>query len=350
MSIFGNRLIIARKMAGLSLQGLADKLDGIISRQALHKYELNQTLPNSQTLIALSRALNVPVDFFFAEPDVQVQLQGVEFRKRKRLAAADEAAVVEQCTEALNRYLTLEEIMQDSKPAEAFSFDRTIETPEDAEEAAQRLRLEWELGTDPIPSVVAMLEDKGYKVVELSADGDFDGLKAFGGSARVIGINGQHDICRKRFTALHELAHHILHFPTDMPGDVEERLCHAFSGAVLFPKEQALEAMHPQRFHFYLPELVMLKEYWGISIAAIFARARNLGIVSDHVFAKLNQGYRVRQYHKGEPGTYGGSEKPMRFRQLLYRGLAEEIISINQAATLSQKTVGELRNELDQLA
>jgi Zn-dependent peptidase ImmA (M78 family) len=184
----------------------------------------------------------------------------------------------------------------------------------------------------------------------LDADDDFDGLKAFGGSARVIGINVQHDICRKRFTALHELAHHVLHFPADMPEDVEERLCHRFSGAVLFPKEQALEAMHPQRFHFYLPELVMLKEYWGISIAAIFARAKNLGIINDPVFGKLNQGYRSRHYHKGEPGNYGGSEKPMRFRQLLYRGLAEEIISINQAASLCQKTVGELRNELDQLA
>ncbi len=62
-------------------------------------------------------------------------------------------------------------------------------------------------------------------------------------------------------------------------------------GAVLLPGEQAREAMNEQRFHFYLPELTLLKEYWGISIAAMFARAKNLGIINDYVYAKLNQGY-----------------------------------------------------------
>jgi Zn-dependent peptidase ImmA (M78 family)/DNA-binding XRE family transcriptional regulator len=349
-SSFGNRLVAARKMAGLSLQGLADRLGGVVTRQALHKYEQNLTYPNSQTLIALSRVLNVPVDFFFSEPEVTAELSGIEFRKRKRLPQAIETAIIEQCTELLSRYLTLEKTMNDEKHPQAFAYPDIIQTVQDAEKAAEQLRKDWGLGNDPIPNIVAMLEENGYKVLEVAADKDFDGMKAFAGSARVIVVNREHDICRIRFTALHELAHHILAFPNEMLENDKERLCHAFAGALLLPGEQAREAMNQHRFHFYLPEAVMLKEYWGISIAALFARAKNLGIINDYVFIKLNQGYRSRHYHLNEPGNFPGKEEAYRFNQLLYRGLAEEIITINQAASLCNVTVGALRNDLDQLA
>ena len=116
IATFSNRLITARKMAGLSLQALADRLEGAsISRQALHKYEQNQAYPNSQTLIALSKALNVPVDFFFDHPEIQVELTAIEFRKLKRLPAATEEAIKAQVTDWLNRYLTLEKLTQEEK-------------------------------------------------------------------------------------------------------------------------------------------------------------------------------------------------------------------------------------------
>lgn len=351
LTSFGNRLIAARKMAGLSLQGLADRLEGTtITRQALHKYEQNQALPNSQTLIALSRALNVPVDFFFAEPEVKVELNAVEFRKRKSLSTTTETAIKEQVVDWLSRYLTLEKLSNEEKPLHTFIYPDLIQTVQNVEKAAAQLRSEWGLGNDPIPNVAAMLEENGYKVVEVEADAAFDGMKAFSGSVRIIVVNRTHDVCRIRFTALHELAHHVLLFPQDMPENERERLCHAFSGAVLLPAEQALEAMNEQRFHFYLPELILLKEYWGISIAAMFARAKNLGIISEYVYAKLNQGYRSRHYHLNEPGRFYGEEKTHRFDQLLYKALAEEIITINQAASLRNVTVGELRHNLDQIA
>jgi len=175
-------------------------------------------------------------------------------------------------------------------------------------------------------------------------------MKAFAGTVRVIVVNRTHDICRIRFTALHELAHHVLAFPDEMSENERERLCHAFSGALLLPAAQAKEAMNEHRFHFYLPELILLKEYWGISIAAMFARAKNLGIIKDYVYAKLNQGYRARHYHLNDPGKFQGEEKAHRFNQLLYKGLAEQMITLNQAALLRNITVRALRNDLDQLA
>jgi len=165
-SSFSNRLIAARKMAGLSLQGLEDRLEGMVSRQALHRYEQDQSLPNSQTLIALSRALQVPVDFFFAEPEVHVELSGIDFRKRKALSPAAETAIKAQCTDLLGRYLSLEKLTGQEKPVHPFVHPHTIHTIQDAEQAAEKLRTEWGLGQGPIPNVVAMMEENGYKVIE----------------------------------------------------------------------------------------------------------------------------------------------------------------------------------------
>ena len=74
------------------------------------------------------------------------------------------------------------------------------------------------------------------------------------------------------------------------------------------------------------------------------------GIIKDYVYAKINQSYRARHYHLNEPGKFQGEEKAHRFNQLLYKGLAEQMITLNQAALLRNITVGALRNDLDQLA
>ena len=76
-STFGERLQLARKMAGLSYQGLADKLQGLVTKQALHKYEQDTMMPDSEKLIALANALDVTVNFFFRQDPVKVELEHI---------------------------------------------------------------------------------------------------------------------------------------------------------------------------------------------------------------------------------------------------------------------------------
>ena len=76
-NIFGKRLTSARKMAGLSLQALADKLGNVITKQSLNKYEQGIMKPDSSILIALANILNVSVDFFFYEPLENLTLDNV---------------------------------------------------------------------------------------------------------------------------------------------------------------------------------------------------------------------------------------------------------------------------------
>jgi len=336
----------------MSLQNLADMLGNVVTKQSLSKYEQGIMKPDSNLIISLSNILNVPVDFFFTEPSVPVILSNVDFRKyTSKISKAEEDAVEEKAKEAFERYFELENILNLNDTPNYFEYPHLITNAEEAEKAAQTLRIEWNLGYDPIPDVVEMLEDKGYKVVEIEAPSSFDGLKADSGSKKVIVLRKSaidDDIVRKRFTALHELAHHALKFPEDIEHKNEEKLCHAFACALLYPEDMARKDLHKDRFHFYQNELVFIKERWGISFTAIFSRAFQLSIINDYVYKRMNIGYKQRKLHEPgkEPGRFMSKEKPIRFERLIYMALGKELISVNEAAYFSGTSVWRFREQM----
>lgn len=351
-NIFANRLIAARKMAGMSLQNLADKLGNVVTKQSLNKYEQGKMKPDSNLIIQLANILNVSVDYFFASPDVEVNLANVDFRRHtSKLRKTEETAVIERTKNILELFLELENIVNLPNIAEYFEYHEAISSNEDAENAAKQLRIQWNLGYDPIPDVVEMLEDKGYLVIEVDASKDFDGMKAETGGKKVIALRQDYngDVVRKRFTALHELSHHALVFPEEMSEKDREKLCHVFASTVLYPEEMARKELNRDRFHFYQKELEMIKERWGISFPAIFNRALRLGIINEYVNKNLHIDYRSRRLHLNEPATFLSKEKPMRFERLIYFALGKELISVNDAAFYSRKSVWEFREKLQQL-
>lgn len=341
-NVFALRLVSARKMAGMSLQALADKLGNEVSKQALSKYELGKMKPDSKNLLALANALNVSVDYFYSTPPINVELEEVDFRKyNSKMSRLDDEALRFKAIDLFERYLELEVMLNMNEKDEYFEYENVISSPNDAEEAAIQLRKKWNLGYDPVPDVVEMLEDKGYKVIEVDAAEGFDGMKALIGKIKVIVLRKSNDekddVVRKRFTALHELAHHALKFKEGISHKDEELLCHKFASAVLYPAEMAKKELHKERFHFYENELILLKERWGISFSAIFYRAHHLGILSDFVLRRFNVGFKKRGYHipNAEPGRFRSREKPTRMERLVYIGLAKEVLTLNEAAYFS---------------
>ena len=352
---FASRLISARKMAGLSLQALADKLGNVVSKQSLNKYEQGKMRPDSELVIAISNILNVPVNYFYTEPAMEINFSNVGFRKySSKLSPSEEESVKEKAREVFERYFELDTLMNVEDDDQYFQYDKTIATSEDAENAAIQLRKVWDLGYDPIPNVTEMLEDKGYKVIEVDASNAFDGFKADVGDKKVIVLrktNAEDDIVRKRFTALHELAHHALRFPENITEKEEENLCHSFASALLYPAEMAHKELQKDRFHFYQNELQLIKERWGISFSATFKRALQLGIINSNVYKRFNIGYRLRKYHlpNNEPGRFLGKEKPVRMERLVYVGLAKEVLTINEAAYFAGISSWKLMSQMNQL-
>lgn len=336
------RLTTARKMAGLSLQELADKMENRISKQAIHQFEQGKSKPEADTLLALAKALNVRLDFFFSNGQV-VQFEKLEYRKKVKLSKTEATAINETAKDWFSRYFELEELMDAHISFENPLAGISIQKEEDVEKAADTLREQWELGTKPIPSVIEMLEQKGIKVLEVNASDGFQGFSAEANGRLVVVLNANDDAFRKRFTALHELAHIVLKFAEGL--DVE-RYCHRFAGAVLFPQQSVMETFSSKRKKLAFAELLQQKCYYGISIQALLRRLRNLDIINEATYKGFLIWMTKAGYRTKEPGQYAGLEKPMRFSQLLYRAAIEEVISLSKAAGLNNQSLSEFRKEL----
>ncbi|MCU7491518.1 MAG: helix-turn-helix domain-containing protein [Bacteroidota bacterium] len=331
--LFGNRLKSARIMAGLSLEDLAASIGRKVTKQALQNYEKGLRKPDSTTLIALSRALNVKTDYFFRRIDAPVN--EFEFRKKSKLTVKEEKSIKEIAKDYLERYLELECLLGMDKKFVNPLKDIKIKSLADAEAAAVKLREEWKLGLDSMPNLIETLEDNELKVYEADAPETFDGLAARTEDYSLIVVNKNiQDLTRKRFTAAHELAHILLNIES---GDAKEkeRLCHSFSGALLLPKEVLFREFGQKRNYFRLDELCAIKEEYGISLQAIIRRAYELEIITASKYKEVCIKFSKHGWTKNEPGKYAGEENPKRFKKLLSRALAEGIITISKAAVLA---------------
>jgi Zn-dependent peptidase ImmA (M78 family) len=81
-------------------------------------------------------------------------------------------------------------------------------------------------------------------------------------------------------------------------------------------------------------ELYMLKHKYGLSMQAWIFRARDLGIISENAAERLFKRFRANGWHRHEPGKVFPSEKPLRMERLIYRALAEDLISRSRAQEL----------------
>jgi len=350
MNLLSERLKSARIMQGLSLQELADKMDGFVSKQILSKYELGEAKPGSAVLIALSKALAVRPDYFLRE--TKVELSGLEFRKLTRYPVKEKTKAIGQAQEMLERYFELEEFLGiDSNFKNPIPDFRPIQNEKDIEEAAEMVRAMWGLGLKgPLGSVVEMLEDHEIKVVEIDVEEGFDGSQGFVNNDKrlpVVVLNKVKEIPkdRTRFSALHELGHLVLNIPAETPLEIKEKWCHYFAGAMLMPRQAAEMEFGLKRSKILFKELGAVKQQYGISMQALMMRLLSLGIVTKSYVSSFYFMMNQLGYRKVEPYLYEGKENSGRFMQLLFRAVAEEIISIGKAASLNNQSIAEFQRD-----
>lgn len=342
---FGQRLKLARLQKGMTQEELGEALG--ISKQAVSKYERGKMLPDSQVLIALSKLLQLKPDYFFRP--FKISLDGVAFRKRATLTGPKLESLKALISDRLERYLELEEHLNIQTRFENPLADRIIRDGENVEAAAEYLLEYWQLGFNPLPNIVEMLEDAEVKVVLVAADPAFDGLSAMlNGQIPVIVLNEDFDNLRKRFTALHELGHLLLNFEPGLSDKQREKLCNRFAGAMLMPRRVIRSELGEKRAHISLNELIAIKEYYGISVQAIMYRAHEMGIINEAAARRFWQFVRSNPDHQLEKGwgEYQGQERSGRFEQLLFHAVAEEVLSIGKAAALANVSVSDLREKL----
>jgi len=344
---FGDRLRMARARAGLSLAGLADRLDNQVTAQAINKYELGKAMPSSSTLVGLSKALGVSLDFLMANQ--VVELEGIEFRKRANTTEKERAFVEAEVIDHVERYLAIEEILElpiNENPLRNIG-GVTISELDEAEDEAYKLREKWNLGCDPIPSMTALLEERDIRVIAIDLPEKFSGLTCWAKRPQdkpavpVVVVSTHFSVERERFTLAHELAHAVIGNSQD--GKLEKAM-DRFAAAFLIPADHLRNELGQGRKSLAYQELVRLKHFYGVSMWALLMRLKDVGVISD---AYLKNLYRTpaRAWLKEEPeplsreGDVGKLEIPQRFELLVYRAVTEGLIPTVKAAALLKRSV-----------
>jgi transcriptional regulator with XRE-family HTH domain len=357
MSIAGTRIKQARRRAKWSQRDLAAEVD--VSPTTISKYERGESKPGSEVLMQIADALDLDVSFFLRPQ--RVGTIEPAYRKLSSLNKGDERQLTERIRDWLERYLETEEIVEPEPAAfempDTFprsitqGYDRKTVAPVDpmdqVEKASDELRELWELGTDPIGNVSALLEEHGIRVGVIKSDDDFDACTfrtEINGDVPVVvtrkGVPGD----RQRFSLTHELGHLVL----DVADEVDtEDACNRFARVLLAPEPAVRDAIgESERGAITRKELHMLKHRFGISMQALIFRFRDLRIISDHSAAEAHRDFRKHGWHQEEPGEPVEPEEPERFQLLVLRAFAEDLIGKKRVRELCGRSNSDNESDL----
>lgn len=280
--------------------------------------------------------------------EIRIYFLRVSNSAKKSITKKRELARVKtQILQMFERYIAVEEALglpsiEWHKPKKApYPVRRHLE---EVDLAAADLRNYWGLGLDSIPNFVELLEESGIKVLSFRLD-HVDGLTARlhvpdMRPAPVIVVNEAVHGERQRFTLAHELGHLAMGMPDSLD---KEKVASRFAGAFLMPAEALWREVGKSRSSISFKELFYLKDIFGASIQAITYRCKDLEIFSESTsrslfmrFAQL--GWRKPPY---EPSSLE-SERPKRFKRLVFRALSENAISESLAAEMLDISVRQI--------
>lgn len=321
----GQRLTALRSIHGLTQADLATRL-GVTQSFLSHVARGTRPLPDA-LILAARREFGLPAAFFTVRPTA-ADLGAATFRKNSRASARDERRIVALYDEAARLFRGVSEA-SGYHPADLPDPD---EFGHDAELVAEAMRAVAGFGPeDPVPNVTRALERLGIGVVD-NLDRLAEESRGHTAVSRpshyserpLIALVAEVPGAVKRLTMMHEAGHLI--FDRDLAGPVtstrapEERRAYKFAGAFLLP-EQVVRARVSEtlNLHGYLP----IKADYGISVAAIIMRARDLGVISADRARSLQIQLSSQGWRHAEPVAVA-DEKPLLLGQALRKVYGEQ--------------------------
>jgi len=295
------RIKEAREARGFTLEAFADTLG--VSRQAVAQYENGQITPGGEVLSKIVAATAQPLSFFTTAPSRAGEpgapfwrsLKRMEQHHRRRITrrlqwAADICALVEHFVELPK--VNLPEI----------SFDPELADEEDIERAAEATRDHWGLGRGPVRNLAALLEKNGAIIVrEPVSCPDMDAVSCWICARPFILLSEEVSSGpRDAYNLAHELGHIILHAGVELNSsnlDKIEKQANRFASAFLLPRDSFSNEVLGTSLGYF----VTLKQRWGVSIAAMAYRCKDLEIFTDNQFSYLFKQMNWKKIRKVEP-------------------------------------------------
>ena len=329
--MFCKNLKYYRLKKGMTKKELAEKVK--ISPMAISNYESGQRKPDMILLSQMANVLGVRVSDFLAIRNDKLEFCHGSFRRNTTLSVAQQEYVRESVEEYFSRFMTIVEILGGEVLPEAPSASM-LHLTDDSEHNAQLLRRHMNLAAEgPIANLIEILENKGILVFVCDVDNDkFSGMNGYVNGRPYIVINNNMSSERNRSTIVHELAHLMFRWPKDMEDGKLEEHATAISGAFLFPKTDAIRELGIRRTTISKDMLLVAKEY-GISMFLLVKRAHLSGIITASLAKKFYIEASSIGWRKKEP-TRIEKEMPTLFKQLVYRAINENEISMQKGAEL----------------
>lgn len=198
---------------------------------------------------------------------------------------------------------------------------RREDLPEDGyvtpADLARRVRSDWDLPVGPIENLTLAAERAGILVMRHTfPDAKMDAVAVWPRHGfPLVAVNRAAPADRQRFSMAHELGHAVMH---DVPTADQESEADQFASELLMPMRE----IRAELADISLPHLAYLKRKWGVSMAALARRARDLGRISEAAYRSFNIDMAARGLNRAEPAPLE-PERPRLLRDILARRIRD---------------------------
>lgn len=304
----GERLTMARQLAGLKKSHLASRLE--MSPASVTAWESGAKQPNRVTVAKLALALKVEPQFFGGGSPPRVNKPHFRSLRSTPQIAQDEA-------EAYGRFVS--EVAGMLENAVEFPPALLPDLPVDTDErtmtpeaAAREARKFFGISAGPVQHVVRLAERAGVVVVFCEPGvAAIDAFSLHTAVRPIIVLNPvKDDYYRQRFDVAHELGHLVMHHDAEPGGKVAEDQANRFASELLMPADEIASLLPQSTAGKAWAVLADLKEHWGVSLAALLYRARALGVMSDVSYRNAVIRMSQNGWRRAEPGRISSLEMP----------------------------------------
>ncbi len=296
--MFGERVREARVAARLSQGDLANRIG--LDRTALVKIESGDRRVSAMELFRLADSLAVPADYFIAPPRAAAV--------SRRTPLVDEPDQAERIRWRLDTVLEahgrdVEQLAGQGLLSAPDHQLRTsgVTTPDAARQLARQARTSARLGDEPIGALADQCEFFGLYLLVIDQDTDGASLLLEGpGGIGAAVIGGRADHGRRRWTAAHELGHHVMgdEYHADVgvhsSRDERERLIDAFTSEFLLPAEGLRRCWQRRDGDDERSRLIRVATDYRASWSAVVDAAQHAGLLEQRAAQRLRSDRPVR--------------------------------------------------------
>lgn len=319
-----------------------------ISEQRLRLIKSGSTDFREEDVEAICCATGFPKTYFLIK-ETPIPATALTFRKPSRMRARDIKKVSTEFSMLETTASTLVDMCGMRNNSDWVNSLSPYSTPDsdDIERIAVETRAQLGIReTGPVKNVMWSFEKHGFTIAPLKVaceemENSVEGISHPSGSAVPVLAYTQKRRSGDgiRFTIAHEAGHVILQrkrIPTTKKMREEE--AHRFAGAFLLPIKDAKMVLTPK---MELRDFLEIKAGWGLSIAALIARATRLGIIDRDRQRSLMMQMSARHWRKHEPVDVP-DEHPILFKQMLGSNFGKVIspTEIEVSPTFTEEFLG----------